>query len=93
MYIHVFNSHRVERTRYCDAPNPPVTIQSVDDGDGNPVLSVVPDDVSVPVLCCDVDLKAKLSCGAPLSPVSSLPQHSLNIADSATSFLDKNSIE
>ncbi|AXH76140.1 MAG: hypothetical protein [Microviridae sp.] len=93
MYIHVFNSHRYERTRYCDALKPSVEIQSVDDGDGNFVLSVVPVDVSVPILCCDVDLKAKLSCDAPLSPVSSLPQHSLNIADSASTFLGKQTIE
>lgn len=93
MYIHVFNSHRYERSRYCDPPNTPVEIQSVDDGDGHFVLSVVPVDLSVPVLCCDVDLKAKLSCDAPLSPVSSLPQHSLNIADSASSFLGKQTIE
>nr|CAI9750532.1 hypothetical protein MSCUHULR_MSCUHULR_CDS_0002 [Microvirus sp.] len=93
MYIHVFNSHRYECSRYCDAPNPPVEIQSVDDGDGNYVLSVVPVDVSVPVICRDVDLKAKLSCDAPLSAVSSLPQHSLNIADSATTFLGNQKFE
>lgn len=89
MYIHVFNSQRFKRTNYCDAPNPPVEIKSIDDGDGNCVLSVVPVDLSVPVFCCDVNLKAKLSCGAPLNPVSSIQQHSLNIADSANSFLNK----
>ena len=62
MYIHVFNSHRFKRTRYCDAPNPPVEIKSLDDGDGNFILSVVPVDLSVPVLCSDVNLIAKLSC-------------------------------
>ena len=93
MYIHVFNSHRFQRTRYCDAPSPPVEIQSLDDGDGNIILSIVPIDMSVPVLCSDVDLKAKLSCGAPLNPVSSIPQHSLTVADSASTFLVKQKFE
>lgn len=93
MYIHVFNSNRFKRTRYCDAPNPPVEIQSVDDGDGNLVLSVVPRDLSIPILCHDVDLKAKLSCGAPLTAVASISHHSLDVADSASSFLAKNKFE
>lgn len=89
MYFHVFNSKRFKRFSYCDVPNPPVEIKSVDGGDGNTVLSVVPVDMSVPVHSFDVDLKAKLLCGAPLNPVSSIQQHSLNIADSANSFLNK----
>lgn len=89
MYFHVFNSKRFERFSYCDVPNPPVEIKSLDGGDGNIVLSVVPVDMSVPVRSFDVDLKAKLLCGAPLNPVSSIQQHSLNIADSANSFLNK----
>lgn len=89
MYFHVFNSKRYKRFSYCDVPNPPVEIKSVDGGDGNTVLSVVPVDMSVPVHSFDVDLKAKLLCGAPLNPVSSIQQHSLNIADSANSFLNK----
>ena len=92
MYIHVFNSHRFKRTRYSDAPNPPVEIKSLDDGDGNFILSVVPVDLSVPVLCSDVNLIAKLSCGAPLTPVASIPQHSLNVADSATNFFDNHKL-
>lgn len=93
MYIHVFNSHRYERTNYCDAPHPPVEIKSLDDGDGNIILSVVPVDLSVPVLCKDVDLKAKLSCDAPLSPVASIPHHSLDVADSASNFLGKHKFD
>lgn len=89
MYFHVFNSKRFKRFSYCDVPNPPVEIKSVDGGDGNTVLSVVPVDMSVPVHSFDVDLKAKLLCGAPLNPVSSIQQHSLNIADSANYFLNK----
>lgn len=89
MYIHVFNSLRYPRVYYHDAYRPPVTIREVTDNDGVSVLSVVPVDVSVPVLCSDVDLKAKLMCGAPLNPVSSIQHHSLNIADSAQSFLNK----
>lgn len=90
MYIHVFNSHRFMRTRYCDAFNPPVQLKSVDDGDGNVVISIVPVDCSVPVLCSDVDLKAKLSCGSPLTPVASIQSHVLNVADSASTFLSNN---
>lgn len=92
MYIHVFNSNRFQRTCYCDAPNPPVEIQSLDDGDGNIILSVVPFDLSVPIFCSDVNLKAKLSCGAPLNPVLPLQPHSLNVADTASSFLDNHKL-
>lgn len=93
MYFHVFNSKRFKRFSYSDDPTPPVEIKSVDDGDGNVVLSVVPVDMSVPVHCSDVDLKAKLMCGAPLNPVSSIQQHSLNIADTANSFFNNTKFE
>lgn len=93
MYFHVFNSKRFVRFSYHDVPNPPVEIKSVYGGDGDIVLSVVPVDLSVPVHISDVDLKAKLMCGAPLNPVSFIQQHTLNIADSANSFLSKNKSE
>ena len=69
MYIHVFNSNRYPRLRHVDVPDSPVAIREITDADGVSVLSVVPVD-DTPICASDVNLKAKLSVGAPLMPMS-----------------------
>ena len=78
MYIHVFNSNRYPRLRHVDVPDSPVAIREITDADGVSVLSVVPVD-DTPICASDVNLKAKLSVGAPLMPMSSV-QHWTKIA-------------
>ena len=64
MYIHVFNSNRYPRLRHVDVPDSPVAIREITDADGVSVLSVVPADDTL-ICASDVNLKAKLSVGAP----------------------------
>lgn len=82
MYIHVFNSNRYPRIRYTDVPHPSVTIREATDADGVSVLSVVPAD-DTPICASDVNLKAKLSVGAPLMPMSSIQPSNLSLADAS----------
>lgn len=86
MYIHVFNSCRYPRLRYTDVPDTPVTIREVTDVDGVSVLSVVPAD-DTPVCASDVNLKAKLSVGAPLMPMASIQPSNLSLADASQNVL------
>lgn len=86
MYIHVFNSNRYPRLRYVDVSHPSVTIREVTDADGVSVLSVVPAD-DTPICASDVNLKAKLSVGAPLMPMASLQQSNLSLADASQKVL------
>ena len=88
MYIHVFNSSRYPRIRYTDVPYSSVTIREVIDADGVSVLSVVPaDDTSV--CASDVNLKAKLSVGAPLTPMASIQPSNMSLADASLKVLAK----
>lgn len=86
MYIHVFNSNRYPRIRYTDVFDPPVAIREITDADGVSVLSVVPVD-DTPVRASDVSLKAKLSVGAPLMPMSSIQLSNLSLADASQKVL------
>lgn len=86
MYIHVFNSGRYPRFRYVDVSDSPVTIREVTDVDGISVLSVVPAD-DTPICASDVNLKAKLSVGAPLMPMASLQPSNLSLADASQKVL------
>lgn len=86
MYIHVFNSNRYPRVRYTDFYNPPVSIREVTDDDGVSILSVVPADFTL-VCASDVNLKAKLSVGAPLMPVTSIQPSNLSLADASQKVL------
>ena len=86
MYIHVFNSCRYPRIRYTDVPNPSVAIREVTDADGVSVLSVVPSH-DTPICASDVNLKAKLSVGAPLMPMSSIQPSNLSLADASLKVL------
>lgn len=86
MYIHVFNSNRYPRIRYTDVFDPPVTIRETTDVDGVCVLSVVPAD-DTPVCASDVNLKAKLSVGAPLMPMASIQPSNLSLADASQKVL------
>lgn len=86
MYIHVFNSHRYPRIRYSDVSDPPVAIREVTDADGVSVLSVVPAD-DTPICASDVNLKAKLSVGAPLMPMASIQPSNISLADASQKVL------
>lgn len=86
MYIHVFNSNRYPRIRYTDVPNAPVTIREITDVDGVSVLSVVPADDTL-ICASDVNLKAKLSVGAPLIPMSSIQPSNMSLADASQKVL------
>ena len=88
MYIHVFNSSRYPRIRYTDVPDSSVTIREVIDADGVSVLSVVPVD-DTPVCASDVNLKAKLSVGAPLMPMASIQPSNMSLADASLKVLAK----
>ena len=86
MYIHVFNSCRYPRFRHTDVFDPPVTIREVTDVDGVSVISVVPAD-DTPICASDVNLKAKLSVGAPLMPMASIQPSNLSLADASQKVL------
>ena len=86
MYIHVFNSNRYPRLRHVDVPDSPVAIREITDADGVSVLSVVPAD-DTPICASDVNLKAKLSVGAPLMPMSSIQPSNLSLADASQKVL------
>ena len=86
MYIHVFNSNRYPRLRHVDVPDSPVAIREITDADGVSVLSVVPVD-DTPICASDVNLKAKLSVGAPLMPMSSVQPSNLSLADASQKVL------
>ena len=86
MYIHVFNSSRYPRLRYTDVPNSSVAIREITDADGVSVLSVVPVD-DTPICASDVNLKAKLSVGAPLMPMASIQPSNLSLADASQKVL------
>lgn len=86
MYIHVFNSSRYPRIRYSDVFNPSVTIREIIDADGVSVLSVVPVD-DTPICASDVNLKAKLSVGAPLMPMASIQPSNMSLADASQKVL------
>ena len=86
MYIHVFNSNRYPRIRYTDEYNPPVAIREVTDADGVSVLSIVPID-DTPICASDVNLKAKLSVGAPLMPMASIQPSNISLADASQKVL------
>ena len=86
MYIHVFNSSRFPRIRYTDVPDSPVAIREITDADGVSVLSVVPADDTL-VFASDVNLKAKLSVGAPLMPMASIQPSNLSLADASQKVL------
>ena len=86
MYIHVFNSNRYPRLRHVDVPDSPVAIREITDADGVSVLSVVPVD-DTPICASDVNLKAKLSVGAPLMPVASIQPSNLSLADASQKVL------
>ena len=86
MYIHVFNSNRYPRLRYVDVSDSPVAIREITDADGVSVLSVVPVD-DTPICASDVNLKAKLSVGAPLMPMSSVQPSNLSLADASQKVL------
>lgn len=86
MYIHVFNSRRYPRFRYSDVPDSPVAIREITNADGVSVLSVVPAD-DTPVRSSDVNLKAKLSVGAPLMPMASIQPSNLLLADASEKVL------
>lgn len=86
MYIHVFNSSRYPRIRHIDVPDSPVTIREVTDADGVSVLSVVPADDTA-VCASDVNLKAKLSVGAPLMPMASIQPSNMSLADASQKVL------
>lgn len=86
MYIHVFNSNRYPRVRYTDVPDPSVAIREITDADGVSVLSVVPVD-DTPICASDVNLKAKLSVGAPLMPLASIQPSNLSLADASQKVL------
>ena len=86
MYIHVFNSNRYPRLRHVDVPDSPVAIREITDADGVSVLSVVPVD-DTPICASDVNLKAKLSVGAPLMPMSSIQPSNLSLADASQKVL------
>lgn len=88
MYIHVFNSNRYPRFRYSDVFDPPVAIREVTDADGVSVLSVVPAD-NIPICASDVNLKAKLSVGAPLMPMASIQPSNMSLADASQKVLAK----
>ena len=86
MYIHVFNSSRYPRIRYTDVPDSSVTIREVTDAHGVSVLSIVPVD-DTPVCASDVNLKAKLSVGAPLMPMASIQPSNMSLADASQKVL------
>lgn len=86
MYIHVFNSSRYPRIRYTDVFDSPVTIREITDVDGVSVLSVVPAD-DTPICASDVNLKAKLSVGAPLMPMASIQPSNISLADASQKVL------
>lgn len=86
MYIHVFNSNRYPRIRYTDVFNPSVAIREITDVDGVSVLSIVPVD-DTPVCASDVNLKAKLSVGAPLMPMPSIQPTNMSLADASQKVL------
>ncbi len=86
MYIHVFNSSRFPRIRYTDVFDPPVTVREVIDANGVSVLSVVPAD-DTPICASDVNLKAKLSVGAPLMPMASIQPSNMSLADASQKVL------
>lgn len=86
MYIHVFNSNRYPRFRYTDVPDSPVTIREITDVDGVSILSVVPTD-DTPICASDVNLKAKLSVGAPLMPMASIQPSNMSLADASQKVL------
>ena len=86
MYIHVFNSNRYPRLRFVDVPDSPVAIREITDADGVSVLSVVPVD-DTPICASDVNLKAKLSVGAPLMPMASIQPSNLSLADASQKVL------
>ena len=86
MYIHVFNSNRYPRLRHVDVPDSPVAIREITDADGVSVLSVVPVD-DTPICASDVNLKAKLSVGAPLMPMASIQPSNLSLADASQKVL------
>ena len=86
MYIHVFNSNRYPRLRFVDVPDSPVAIREITDADGVSVLSVVPVD-DTPICASDVNLKAKLSVGAPLMPIASIQPSNLSLADASQKVL------
>ena len=86
MYIHVFNSNRYPRLRHVDVPDSPVAIREITDADGVSVLSVVPVDDTL-ICASDVNLKAKLSVGAPLMPMSSIQPSNLSLADASQKVL------
>lgn len=86
MYIHVFNSCRYPRIRFTDVPVSQVAIREITDADGVSVLSVVPADAT-PVCASDVNLKAKLSVGAPLMPMASIQPSNLSLADASQKVL------
>lgn len=86
MYIHVFNSNRFPRIRYTDVSDPPVAIREITDADGVSVISVVPAD-DTPICASDVNLKAKLSVGAPLMPMASIQPSNISLADASQKVL------
>lgn len=86
MYIHVFNSSRYPRIRYTDVFDPPVAIREVIDANGVSVISVVPAD-DTPICASDVNLKAKLSVGAPLMPMAPIQPSNLSLADASQKVL------
>ena len=86
MYIHVFNSSRYPRIRYSDVPDSPVAIREITDVDGVSVLSVVPAD-DTPICASDVNLKAKLSVGAPLMPMATIQPSNMSLADASQKVL------
>ena len=86
MYIHVFNSNRYPRLRHVDVLDSPVAIREITDADGVSVLSVVPVD-DTPICASDVNLKAKLSVGAPLMPMASIQPSNLSLADASQNVL------
>ena len=86
MYLHVFNSNRYPRIRYIDVFNPSVTVREVVDADGVSVVSIVPADDTV-ICASDVNLKAKLSVGAPLMPMASIQPSNLSLADASQKVL------
>ena len=56
------------------------------DADGVSVLSIVPAD-DTPIFASDVNLKAKLSVGAPLMPLASIQPSNLSLADASQKVL------
>ncbi len=86
MYIHVFNSSRFPRIRYTDVSHPSVAIREITDANGVSVLSIVPAD-DTPICASDVNLKAKLSVGAPLMPMASIQPSNMSLADASQKVL------